>query len=58
MTPKKLFLALWAFAVLLPLAGCRHNKCCGPSASYARPIPCNDCPPAAALPPATIPVTP
>ncbi|MBX9584521.1 MAG: hypothetical protein K2X87_29825 [Gemmataceae bacterium] len=56
---KKLFLALWAFAAVLPLAGCRHSKCCsGPSASYAIPAPCNDCGKPATLPPTSIPVTP
>ncbi|MBX9624409.1 MAG: hypothetical protein K2X82_11425 [Gemmataceae bacterium] len=63
MRPTRLILALAALAGILPLAGCKHNKCCGgPSASYAIPAPCNDCnkpgtlPPG--LPPGSIPANP
>ena len=55
----RLFLTLAALAVLIPLAGCRSNKCCsGPSASYARPVPCNDCALPSTLPPGSVPTNP
>lgn len=53
MMTRRLILAVAVALAALPLAGCRHNKCCSPSASYAPPPPpCNDCDrPSAYLPP-------
>lgn len=54
MFTKRTLLAVFAFAVLIPLAGCRHNKCCSRDAvSYAPPPACCPAPgaPATFLPP-------
>jgi hypothetical protein len=50
---KRVILALCAFAVLIPLVGCGHHKCCkGTSSSFAPPPPpCCDTP----RPPAYLP---
>jgi hypothetical protein len=52
MNTRRIFLALFACALLLPLAGCRHNRCCG-NQSYAPP-PCNSCG-TGAVPPGYVP---
>lgn len=54
MWTKRILLAVCAFAFLIPLAGCRHSRCCGSgSSSYAPPTaPCCDHPrPPPYLPP-------
>ncbi len=53
MFAKRLILALAALAVVLPLTGCRSNRCCKSSTVSAAP-PC--CPaPGGALPPGVLP---
>ena len=39
MNLKRIFFALIAVALLLPLVGCRRN-CCGDTRSFAPPAPC------------------
>ena len=54
MFTTRTLLALFAFAVLVPLAGCRHHKCCSRDAvSFAPPPACCPAPgaPATFLPP-------
>ena len=43
MNIKRVFLAVFAFSLLLPLSGCGCRKhCCGDSRSFAPPQPCCD----------------
>ncbi len=43
MNLKRVFLAVFAFSLLLPLSGCGCRKqCCGDSRSFAPPPPCCD----------------
>lgn len=51
MPAKRFLLALAAFVVILPLAGCRH-RCCRSSSSSAAPACCPTPPPPSVLPPA------
>jgi hypothetical protein len=37
---KRTFLALIAFALLVPLVGCGRKSCCNGSSSFAPPPPC------------------
>ena len=52
MFAKRFILALAALAVVLPLAGCRHNRCCNKSASVSSAPPCCPTAPPGVLPPA------
>jgi hypothetical protein len=53
MNAKRILLALFTFAAMRPLVGCRH-RCCG-ERSYAPP-PCNNCGPS--VPPGFVPPPP
>ena len=48
---KRIILALCAFALLIPLVGCGHRRCCTNSSSFAPPPPYSDQP----RPPAYLP---
>jgi hypothetical protein len=55
MNSRRFLLAVFAFALLLPLAGCHRKQCCGDSSSFAPPPqPCcnNPLPPGVAPSPA------
>lgn len=56
MLKKRLIAAAVALAVLIPLAGCRHHRCCKSEvSSFASPC----CPPGGAtLPPTVLPPAP
>ena len=53
MFAKRFALALAAFALILPLTGCRHNRCCSKSNTVSAAPPC--CPAPGALPPGSLP---
>ena len=44
MFTKRLFLALGALAILLPLAGCKHHRCCHRDTASFAPPPAACCP--------------
>jgi hypothetical protein len=56
MLTKRLLLAAFALALLIPAVGCHHKRCCTPATtSFAPPpAPCCDAP----RPPAYIPAGP
>jgi hypothetical protein len=55
MLTKRIFLAVLALALLVPVVGCHHKRCCPTSTSFAPPpAPCCDSP----RPPAYIPAGP
>jgi hypothetical protein len=52
MFAKRFALALAALALMLPLTGCRNNRCCKSNSVSSAP-PC--CPAPGALPPGSLP---
>ncbi|HYH66225.1 MAG TPA: hypothetical protein VD866_16145 [Urbifossiella sp.] len=52
MFAKRLVLALAALAVMIPLTGCRNNRCCKSNSVSAAP---SCCPAPGALPPGVLP---
>lgn len=55
MITKRLFLALFAFVLTLPLSGCGCRRRCDDNRSFAPPAPCCPTPGGASFSPGPIP---